>query len=231
LNCRNKDAYERFIIKKKPLTVCMGSQAFTMYRLNEFKKLGGYFDEARFYPHPEGYMPLKVWMTGKTVATHPESWHLHGMFPRSYSQANNHKIIEMVKQISTDEGLDAAERLRYIQESLLYNQPEEVNIKIAEYGGYSWSEHGVMNVFKISYILGGKKWLEICYDAMMRKHGRRRLPTLKDLAVTVVEESGEKKKLEDQRHMTLDQALTKMRKDRVAGMENWFNAIGPDPLI
>ena len=29
-------------------------------------------------------MPLKVWMTGKTMVTHPLSWHIHGMYPRRY---------------------------------------------------------------------------------------------------------------------------------------------------
>lgn len=68
----------------EPFMVAMGSQAYTMYRRKDFLELGGYLNTCRFYPHPEGYMPLKVWMSGKFMAVHPESWHIHGMYPRSY---------------------------------------------------------------------------------------------------------------------------------------------------
>ena len=69
----------------RPFEVGMGSQAYTMYRRQDFLDIGGYLDTCRFYPHPEGYMPLKMWLSGKSMVVHPESWHIHGMFPRSYS--------------------------------------------------------------------------------------------------------------------------------------------------
>lgn len=73
-------------IRDKPFPVMMSTQAYVMYRLEDFWDLGGYFDGCRFYPHPEGYMPLKVWMSGMECRTHPDSWHLHSLYPRSRFQ-------------------------------------------------------------------------------------------------------------------------------------------------
>lgn len=218
------------IAKLKPFLAVMGSQAYTMYRRKEFLELGGYFEGCRFYPHPEGYMPLKVWMTGQKVAIHPGSYHIHGMYPRSYKMSNQQKMLDSINGILTNDVLDLHEKIEEIKLAMMYDQPDEGEEKIKEYGGWSWSEHGVGNVFKIAYILGGDKWLDLCYGVMIRKHGVRRLPQMKKLAVEVVEESGEKDRLERMSEMTLDEVLTIARKQRIPGMENWFSKIGPDPL-
>jgi len=185
------------IINPRPFTVVMGSQAYTMYRLKEFLELGGYFNSCRFYPHPEGYMPLKVWMTGKTMVTHPLSWHIHGMYPRQYAVS-----------------------------------AEEREGKIREYGGYSWHEHGMRNVLMIAYILGDEKWLNICYDALVKKHNPRRLPELKTSAIEVVDSEPTKIRswLRNHQECSLDEVLINARKNRIAGLENWYDKIGRDPL-
>ena len=69
-----------------PFKVMMSTQAYVMYRRKEFWDLGGYFSGTRFYPHPEGDLPLKVWMSGKECHTHPDSWHIHGEPCRGYFQ-------------------------------------------------------------------------------------------------------------------------------------------------
>ncbi len=71
-------------IRYEPFPVVISTQAYVMYRRDEFWDLGGYFEGCRFYPHPEGYMPLKVWMSGKECRTHPDSWHIHGEPCRTY---------------------------------------------------------------------------------------------------------------------------------------------------
>jgi len=180
--------------RSNPFEIVMGSQAYTMYRKDEFLKLGGYFDGCRFYPHPEGYMPFKVWMNGKTVMAHPDSWHLHGMFPRKYSLS-----------------------------------PIETMRKIDEYGGFSWHQHGMRNVLMIAYILGDAKWLKLCLQTLEKRHSRK-LCKLRRSAIQTVRASGELKRLRDQQEMTLDEVLTKARKEHIMGMEQWYDGIGKDPL-
>jgi glycosyltransferase involved in cell wall biosynthesis len=81
--------YPKEYQEKKPMKVVMGSQAYTMYRTQDFLDIGGYCDACRFYPHPEGYMPLKMWMSGKEVYIHPGSYHFHSLFPRKYTLNND----------------------------------------------------------------------------------------------------------------------------------------------
>jgi len=71
-------------IRYKPFPVVVSTQAYVMYRREEFWDLGGYLEGGHFYPFPEGYLPLKVWMSGKECHTHPDSWHIHGEPCRSY---------------------------------------------------------------------------------------------------------------------------------------------------
>jgi len=181
--------------RSKPFEIVMGSQAYTMYRKDEFLKRGGYCDDARFYPHPEGLLPFLVGMTGQSVMVHPKSWHIHGMFPRKYSL-----------------------------------NPAETKRKIDEYGGYSWHEHGIRNVLMVAYIVGGLKWLKICYNAIMYKSYPRRLPELRASAIETVDESERREMLLKQQEMTLDELLTRARKEHIPGMETWFKPIGKDPL-
>jgi glycosyltransferase involved in cell wall biosynthesis len=187
---RHKEQYEM----KLPVKVVMGSQAYTMYRRNDFLDMGGYLDIARFYPHPEGYMPLKAWMMGKEVYIHPNSYHFHSMFPRKYS-------------------LNAAETTQ----------------KINEYGGFSWGEQGRMNIYKVAYILGEDKWLNICAKSINEESGghadeERLIALAKEQAKPVREQ------LVNKFIYSLDDILTMARKEKIPGMENWFGPIGPDPL-
>jgi len=71
-------------IRYEPFPVVVSTQAYVMYRRDEFWDLGGYLRGGHFYPFPEGYMPLKVWMSGKECRTHPDSWHIHGEPCRTY---------------------------------------------------------------------------------------------------------------------------------------------------
>ena len=69
-----------------PFKVVVSNQAYVMYRREEFWELGGYFSGTRFYPHPEGDLPLKMWLSGKECRTHPDAWHIHGEPCRGYFQ-------------------------------------------------------------------------------------------------------------------------------------------------
>lgn len=221
---------DKSIIKElRPFEVVMGSQAYTMYRRDVFWKLGAYFEECRFYPHPEGYLPLKAKMLGYTVMVHPASWHIHGMYPRTYKQANKEKMVNIVNNIMMSDASDKS-KLEQIRFGLMYNQPDDGMKKIREYGGWSWSEHGARNVLMIAYILGDEKWLEICYEALVKKHGQRRLPQLKESAKETVDKTGTREWLRNAQKFSLDEVLTTARKDRIEGMDNWFDKIGPDPL-
>jgi len=216
---RDKD----LLINPRPFEVVMGSQAYTMYRREEFLGLEGYFDECRFYPHPEGHMPLKVWMTGKKVVIHPHSYHIHGMYPRSYKFSNNTTILTGVAAILKEE-LGDGEKLQKVREMMFYDSPDEGQKKIDEYGGLSWSEHGIRNVLMVAYILGDVKWLDICckYTGASGK--------LKQNAVEVVDATGQRERLRNKQIMTLDEVLTMARREKIPGMENWFDPIGDDPL-
>lgn len=91
--------------KPQSFPVCMGSQAYTMYRLDEFKEIGGYFNGCRFYPHPEGYVPLKYWLTGREIRICPQSYHIHGMYPRRYwvSETERQRKVEQYGGLSPSE--------------------------------------------------------------------------------------------------------------------------------
>jgi len=221
---------DRSIIKNpRPFKVIMASQAYTMYRREVFWELKGYFDECRFYPHPEGYLPLKALQMGYTVISHPLSYHIHGMYPRSYKMDNNSKKMAIVDSVLKSDVSDK-DKLEQIRFALSYSQPDEGMKKIKEYGNLSWSEHGARNVFMIGYILGDMKWLDICYEALLRKHGKRRLPMLRQSAIDTVDATGTREWLRNEEKFTLDEVLIAARKEKIAGMENWFDKIGPDPL-
>jgi hypothetical protein len=188
------DRYPEQYQKKLPIRVVMGSQAYTMYRKKDFLDIGGYCDAARFYPHPEGYMPLKLQMAGKEAYVHLGSYHFHSMFPRKY------KVSEV-----------------------------EANTKIQEHGGYSWQEHGRMNIYKIAYILGEEKWAKICRKSIAEESGEH--PGEDKLLELAIEQAKPiREELAPKFKYTLEEVLTSARKEKLPGMENWFDPIGPDPL-
>jgi len=218
-----------FIRHQQPFKAVMGSQAYTMYRKDEFLKLDGYFEECRFYPHPEGLMPLKTWMCGKEVWIHQDSWHIHGMMHRHYEQAQAVKMIEQIKSMMRKNPL-----LSEIERLLNEETSDEGVKKRNEYGGWSWYQHGVRNVLMVAYILGDEKWLDICYEELLKRD--KNLAFLKKSAVQVVDESGARKKLRNVQERSLDEMLVMARKsiktrlNKVWGMENWDKRLGADPL-
>jgi len=217
----------RAIEKKLPVRVVMGSQAYTMYRTKDFLDCGGYCDEARFYPHPEGYMPLKLQMMGKEIFIHTNSYHFHSLFPRTYASSNHRKILDNINGI-IDIEMDLQEKINNIKTALMFNEPDEGHKKIEEYGGFSWGEHGHMNVYKIAYILGEDKWTSICNNSFKECGSGFNEDKLKEIAIEQVKET--RNKLVDRLIYSLDDILTMARKQKICGMENWFNPIGPDPL-
>ena len=194
---RPKELKERVLRDRVPFSAVMGSQAYTMYRRKEFLDIGGYFEGCRYYPHPEGYMPLKMWLIGKRMMVHPDSWHLHGMYPRTYA-ANS---------IDRD-------------------------AKIKEYGGHSWQWHGRRNVLMVAWILGGDKWMRICYDALWKPSDNWASSEIVQSALATVQGDDARtlQWFRAHREMSLDDVLTMARRERIPGMENWFDEIGKDPL-
>jgi len=168
-------------------------------------------------------------MLGYTVVVHPDSWHIHGMYPRTYKQTHQAKVLTIIANALKAEASDAA-KLEQIEFAMSYNRPDEGMMKIKEYGNWSWSEHGARNVFMVAYILGDMKWLDICYEALMKKHGRRRLPQLKESAIQTVDKTGTREWLRDAEKYSLDEVLMTARKEKILGMEHWFSKIGKDPL-
>ena len=207
----------------KPFLAVMGSQAYTIYRKKDFFDVGGYFDGARFYPHPEGYMPIKIWMCGKSVKINPDSWHLHGMFHRHYQKGDAEKRIEMIK---------FAETIEEVREILQEPTTDDGHEKRQEYGGLSWHEHGKRNVLMIAYILGEEKWLNLCKEAVQASN------ELVESAKETVHKYPAYKLLREKEVYGLDELLTTARysnhlddtDEKIWGMEKWDKRIGVDPL-
>ena len=61
-----------------------GTLAYVAFRRQEFLDSHGYHPECRYYPHPEGYLPLKYLMLGKRVHCKPDCFHFHSNYPRNY---------------------------------------------------------------------------------------------------------------------------------------------------
>jgi hypothetical protein len=228
-----------YIEHRDPFKVVMGSQAYTMYRTEDFLEVGGYFDECRFYPHPEGYMPLKIWMFGKEMWVHQDSWHIHGMFHRHYEQTEAVLLGERIRFIVNSSDMTYEQKLNEIRKLYSYEDVDEGVAKRAEYGGKSWHWHGVRNVFMIAYILGGEKWLDICCAQSAKRNGEKFVEDIRESAIETAFE--ERLKLLSNPNLmfeTIDDILIYARRSsrlgqeegHVWGMENWDKRIGEDPL-
>lgn len=68
----------------EPYQVGGATLAYVIFNREEFLKLRGYHPACRFYPHPEGYLPLKYWMFDREVWLHPKAYHFHSNYPRNY---------------------------------------------------------------------------------------------------------------------------------------------------
>lgn len=66
--------------QKEPYPCVGANLAYTMFNSEEFLDLHGYHPECRFYPHPEGYLPLKYLMFGREVWAVPKAYHFHSVY-------------------------------------------------------------------------------------------------------------------------------------------------------
>lgn len=76
--------YCRAVQGNGPYLVANATLAYVAFWRKEFLKLRGYHPACRFYPHPEGYLPLKYWMFDREVWLHPQAFHFHSNYPRNY---------------------------------------------------------------------------------------------------------------------------------------------------
>lgn len=230
-----------FVKHPDPFMAVMGSQAYTMYRTGEFLDLGGYCDSCRFYPHPEGYVPIKYWMTGSSMWVHQDSWHIHGMFHRHYERREAENFAEQVRYIVNRGDIVHEQKIREIRGLFAHADFNEGVAKRAEYGGHSWNWHSRRNVLMIARILGGIKWVDICYEEMLKgwarnDAGKKEMKEIRQSALVTTEKDGDVTRLRNQQENTLDEVLAFARKskkgsmDRIWGMENWDKRIGVDPI-
>ncbi|MCK5643630.1 MAG: hypothetical protein KAJ19_22715, partial [Gammaproteobacteria bacterium] len=54
--------------------------AYCMFDRHEFLAFHGYHPECRYYPHPEGYLPLKYLMFGRQPWGYPRGYHFHSLY-------------------------------------------------------------------------------------------------------------------------------------------------------
>lgn len=73
--CRNAD---------KPYPVAGATLAYVLVNREEFMSIGAYNENCRYYPHPEGYIPLKYWMFDMECLINPFAYHYHSNFPRNH---------------------------------------------------------------------------------------------------------------------------------------------------
>jgi len=83
LNTHFHGSYAR-PVQAKPYPIVNGTLAYVAYRREEFLSLRGYNPNCMYYPHPEGYLPLKYLMFDKRVMAYPECIHYHSNYPRNY---------------------------------------------------------------------------------------------------------------------------------------------------
>ena len=61
--------------------LCVGANlAYTLFKTRELIELRGYHPKCQFYPHPEGYLPLKYLMMGRQPWAVPKAFHLHSVY-------------------------------------------------------------------------------------------------------------------------------------------------------
>ena len=57
-----------------------GNLAYTLFKTEELLELRGYHPKCQYYPHPEGYLPLKYLMFGRQVWADPNAYHFHSVY-------------------------------------------------------------------------------------------------------------------------------------------------------
>jgi len=183
-----------------PYKCVCANLAYVMFKRYEFLAFRGYHPACRFYPHPEGYISLKYLMFGRQPWAVPKAYHFHSVY--RIPEAHNDEAGEKPKWPITIKG-------------------DPYNLV--------GNDHLICNAMICAYTLGGEKWLEIVYDSWARRvRSKYLLKGIRDYAREQAQEEYEW--VQRNKLHTLDEVLTQARLERVDGMENWFSAIGDDPL-
>ncbi len=86
---------------------CMGGNlAYTMFKREELLELRGYHPKCRYYPHPEGYLPLKYLMFGRSVWAVPTAFHFHSVYRNPGSHGRPRWVIDIQDDKYTLQGGD-----------------------------------------------------------------------------------------------------------------------------
>jgi len=67
-----------------PYPIVNATLAYVAFRTKEFLDLRGYHPHCQYYPHPEGYLPLKYWMFDKECWIHPDAIHYHSVYKKVF---------------------------------------------------------------------------------------------------------------------------------------------------
>lgn len=179
--------------------------AYVLFKVNELKELRGYHPECKYYPHPEGYLPLKYLMFGRKVVAEPNAYHFHSIYRMQQFEKN------------------------YLSK-IGCNQQKTWRIEIqGDPYGMVGQDHLICNAMICAYTLGSEKWLDILYDTWTKKiRSKYVLNGIKSYARQLAKT--ERLWVINHAEKTLDQVLTEARKHKIDGMENWFSKIGDDPL-
>lgn len=195
LNTHFHGSYSR-VISDKPYDCVNANLAYVSFRTKEFLDSRGYHPACRFYPHPEGYLPLKYLMLGKRVMVNPDCFHFHSNHPRNYgTQIKDGYIIKINN-----------EDYKLVGQDFL-----------------------IRNAMLCAYTLGGDKWIDILKESWLERGTKKYVidGIYEEVKQTATEE---RKWVEQNAKYTLDEVLINARKNKVAGMEDWLDAIGSDPL-
>ncbi|GAH71025.1 unnamed protein product, partial [marine sediment metagenome] len=79
LNTHMHGSYSR-AGQNDPYLCVGGNLAYTMFKTKDLLDYRGYHPKCQYYPHPEGYLPLKYQMLGREVWAVPQAFHLHSVF-------------------------------------------------------------------------------------------------------------------------------------------------------
>jgi len=75
---------------------CVGANlAYTLFKTQELLDFRGYHPQCRYYPHPEGYLPLKYLMMGRQPWAVPKAYHLHSVYRNPSAQGRQTWEIEI----------------------------------------------------------------------------------------------------------------------------------------
>lgn len=85
LNTHMHGSYSR-AGQDNPYPLVGANLAYTLFDTRELLKLRGYHPECQYYPHPEGYVPLKYLMFGRQPWGDPRAYHFHSVYRNPNAQ-------------------------------------------------------------------------------------------------------------------------------------------------